>query len=317
MTGTKCPIWDTPAELLETPGLSKLYDSPRAGGKFWITGSAEAVLESANEKTKSLLTSWLCDQRHAGVETPKVDSDTIQLAQSRRQKPISQRLSSALLFIGNNIECLGESVKLLYDDDFYTQNCFAETESTEASEITELYSMLREIGRVEGIFNQSGQMNIRPTATGWQEIERLTTTQNDSSQAFVAMWFNDATDDAYKKGIYPALSDCGYKPMRIDEEEHNDKIDDRIIAEIKRSRFLVADFTCEPEKVRGGVYYEAGFAQGLGLPVIWTCKHASKNDLHFDTRQYSHIMWNSPEDLYTKLKNRIGATIGVGPLVRK
>ena len=53
-------------------------------------------------------------------------------------------------------------------------------------------------------------------------------------------------------------------------------IDDEIIAEIRRSWFVVADFTCgtvphEGKEVaipRGGVYYEAGFAQGLNVPLI-------------------------------------------------
>jgi hypothetical protein len=102
--------------------------------------------------------------------------------------------------------------------------------------------------------------------------------------------------------------------IRIDKKEHNNKIDDEILAEIRRSRFLIADFTCEPKNVRGGVYYEAGFAQGLGIPVIWTCRETSLADLHFDTRQYSHIVWKTPADLFTQLKNRIGATIGDGPL---
>jgi hypothetical protein len=51
---------------------------------------------------------------------------------------------------------------------------------------------------------------------------------------------------------------------------HNNKIDDEIVAEIRRSKFLLADFTCEKEKVRGGVYFEAGFGMRLGIPVIWT-----------------------------------------------
>jgi nucleoside 2-deoxyribosyltransferase len=102
--------------------------------------------------------------------------------------------------------------------------------------------------------------------------------------------------------------------MRIDAKEHVNKIDDEILAEIRRSKFLVADFTCETQKVRGGVYFEAGFAMALRKPVIWTCKQSSIDDLHFDTRQYNHIAWSSPDELCKKLKARIGAIIGDGPL---
>jgi nucleoside 2-deoxyribosyltransferase len=93
-------------------------------------------------------------------------------------------------------------------------------------------------------------------------------------------------------------------------------VDDEIIAEIRRSRFLVADFTCEPEKVRGGVYFETGFAMGLNIPIIWTCKDTSMKERHFDTRQFPHIVWTNSENLYKQLKARIGALIGQGPKKR-
>jgi nucleoside 2-deoxyribosyltransferase len=173
--------------------------------------------------------------------------------------------------------------------------------------------MLDESGFVRATFHSEGA-TVGPTVAGWQELDNLKRPRTDSAQVFVAMWFNKITDEAYINGIEPALSATGYRAIRIDKKEHNKKIDDEIIAEIRRSRFLIADFTCEPKNVRGGVYYEAGFAQGLGLPVIWTCKDTSLSDLHFDTRQYSHIVWRTPTDLGVQLRNRIGATIGDGPL---
>ncbi len=102
-----------------------------------------------------------------------------------------------------------------------------------------------------------------------------------------------------------ALEDTGYSAIRIDQKEHNNKIDDEIIAEIKKSKFLVADFTGH----RGGVYFEAGFAMGLKKPVIWTYRKDHLDSLHFDTRQYSHIIWETEDELYEKLLNRIQATI--------
>ncbi len=91
------------------------------------------------------------------------------------------------------------------------------------------------------------------------------------------MWFYDVTHAAYNDGIEHAIRDSGYRALRIDKKEHNNKIDDEIIAEIRRAKFLVADFTCENEKVRGGVYFEAGFAMGLRIPVIMdSCKGVSR-----------------------------------------
>ena len=101
--------------------------------------------------------------------------------------------------------------------------------------------------------------------------------------------------------------------MRIDKNLNVDKIDDEIIAEIRRSRFLVADFTHGEDGARGGVYYEAGFAYGLRLPVIYSCRKDMVDKLHFDTRQYYHIIWETPEELRDGLAQRIEARIGAGP----
>ena len=106
-----------------------------------------------------------------------------------------------------------------------------------------------------------------------------------------------------------------YRPIRIDKAEFNDRIDDEIIAEIRRSRFLVADFTQDGDSARGGVYYEAGFAHGLDRPVIFTCRKnvIDKGLIHFDTRQYNHIAWTTAEELRKRLADRIAAIIGDGP----
>ena len=58
----------------------------------------------------------------------------------------------------------------------------------------------------------------------------------------MAMWFDDEMDAAYSNGIEPAIIDAGYRPVRIDRKPDVNKIDDEIIAEIRRSRFLVSGF---------------------------------------------------------------------------
>lgn len=152
---------------------------------------------------------------------------------------------------------------------------------------------------------------LRVTPKGWNrvaDIERgIAALQY--KQAFVAMWFDGSMDQAWGSGFKLGVEEsAGIKAVRVDFKEHNDKICDVIIAEIRKSSFLVADFTGN----RGGVYFEAGFAKGLGIPVIFTCQKGKwEKKLHFDTRQYNHIIWENPEDLKTKLQNRIRATIQV------
>jgi hypothetical protein len=144
---------------------------------------------------------------------------------------------------------------------------------------------------------------------GWHRLDELRREERKSDQAFVAMWFDPSLDEVWENGFKDALKETGYNPIRVDLTEHNEKICDRIIAEIRKSGLVVADFTGQ----RGGVYFEAGFAMGLGIPVIWTCRDKDVEELHFDTRQYNHIVWTDPADLKKKLVNRVEATLPIRP----
>lgn len=145
---------------------------------------------------------------------------------------------------------------------------------------------------------------------GWRRIDELRATKVGGSQAFVAMWFDKQLDDAWLNGFKAGIEDTGsFKAIRIDAIEHNERIDDRILAEVRRSGLLVADFSGD----RAGVYFEAGFGLGLGIPVIWTCRSDFKNKLHFDTRQYNHIIWDAVGELRDRLSARILATIPLPP----
>ena len=151
------------------------------------------------------------------------------------------------------------------------------------------------------------------TVAGYARLAELKSRNPSSKQAFIAMWFDSTMEQAYLDGIKPGVEDAGYTPMRIDNKEHSNKIDDEIIAEIRRSRFVVADFTQGSLGARGGVYYEAGFAHGLNIPVIFCCRQDLIDDVHFDTRQYNHLVWKQPSHLRDTLAKRISAVIGDGP----
>jgi hypothetical protein len=153
---------------------------------------------------------------------------------------------------------------------------------------------------------------LRITPEGWNYLEALEAPTDESTTAFVAMWFNPDTDPLWKEGIRPGVYDSGYEPIRIDAVEHSNKIDDEIIAQIRECKFLVADFT----RQRGGVYFESGFAMGLGKRVIWCVNDADLNNVHFDNRQFNFLLWSEKDIGAFKeaLTNRIKAIFGKGPI---
>jgi len=119
------------------------------------------------------------------------------------------------------------------------------------------------------------------------------------------MSFDPGLKGVYDNGIKPAIEQEKWHPVKMDLVEHTNDIGDEMIAKIRRCRFMVADFTDQ----NPGVYFEAGFAQGLGRSVIWTCREDQKNDVHFDTEHRNHIFWKDADDLRERLRVRIAATI--------
>jgi hypothetical protein len=159
--------------------------------------------------------------------------------------------------------------------------------------------------RLGGMQGQSHQLTI--TARGWRHAKELQDAAPSGSQVFVAMRFSEALKPAYDDGIYRGLKEAGYDGVRVDRIMHNGTIDDRIIAEIRRSAFLVADLTDNAH----GVYFEAGYALGLGLEAIWTVRSDHLDAAHFDVKQYNMIVWNTPDELRERLRERVRATMPI------
>lgn len=156
------------------------------------------------------------------------------------------------------------------------------------------------------------------TPSGWARFEELTQgIRSRTNPAFVAMWFGDDDKRDDMNGVFAAIDaaveKAGYRAMRSDLQEHNDWVMDKIFGDIRVSPFVIADFTHH----RNGVYLEAGFARGLGIPVIHTCLRSDFDKAHFDTKQMNHILWDTASDLQTKLFHRIMGTIGEGPFARR
>lgn len=317
----KCPIWGTPAEVV-TVGENVDVSSPRAGGEYRLTGTACKVLDALPLEARARLTTWLVDQRRAGVKKPVVNVDVLKVSRDRRSLSLGDRKERLFRAIRATNPNLHFSFKLAgsVDDDyhFWHRHLGAWTESAnpEGGDVPRLCELAEE----DGLLRRHGG-HAYLTSQGWSFLEQLGQHGADTSQVFVAMWFSPEMQAAYDEGISLAIRDAGYIPLRIDAKEHNNKIDDEIIAEIKLSRFVVADFTAGQVEAdrkfvhlpRGGVYYEAGFARGLGMEVVSCVRSDQVDQVHFDTRQISHVLWDTPAMLRDRLYSRIVATVGSAP----
>lgn len=318
-----CPIWTTEAALLSGSLSSTAHVfSVRSGGEYLVTDSAIEQLARATARQRAILTSWLVEQRRTGASAPVISTAVLETVFQNRPLKFSEKREGFFRALAAAGHKPGPNIWFAdkFDGDIHQplhpQAIMAWMGVETFREAIAIILMLRD----EGCLGY-GNNEIEIAAKGFERMEQLEARGADTLQAFVAMWFDPSMKEAWRTGFAPGIRDAGYEPFRIDGLEHNGKIDDAIVAEIKRSRFLIADFTCGGIEVkkefqphpRGGVYYEAGLAHGLGLDVIFTCREDRMKWLHFDTRQFAHIVWTTPADLRSQLYNRIAATLKEAP----
>jgi nucleoside 2-deoxyribosyltransferase len=118
-------------------------------------------------------------------------------------------------------------------------------------------------------------------------------------------------DRVYESCWKPAVTAAGFTLKRLDEQQPAGLIDDRLRVEIRQSRFLIAELTDQNR----GAYWEAGYAEGLGKPVIYTCRRDVFEEQatapHFDTNHHLTVVWELEElaDASSRLKATIRATL--------
>jgi hypothetical protein len=97
--------------------------------------------------------------------------------------------------------------------------------------------------------------------------------------------------------IEGVISEAGGIAIRIDKEHALEDLVGRIKKEIRGSQFVVADLTDE----RPSCYFEAGYAEALGKPVIYVASKQSvarpgtKTAIHFDIHMNMNYFSNHAE----------------------
>jgi nucleoside 2-deoxyribosyltransferase/endogenous inhibitor of DNA gyrase (YacG/DUF329 family) len=299
---SKCPVCREQSEInRDNRNDAFNVKCPRCGD-YSVSRNAKVSLngEKINDRQRANISGWIRENQRCNIEKAILDR------LERLPTPsFHSRADKILLAIEQITEYAGQLVEIEVPKFTGLAWCFDNRELVEILEYLCLSKRVSSDGFKSRDFIKSA-FKILPD--GWAHLEKLKSINADMQQGFVAMWFDPSMARVYEEAIDPGIDGAGYKPFKIDQKEHTGKIDDEIIAQIRRSRFVVADFTGH----RGGVYFEAGFARGLGIEVIWTCREDHLNDIHFDIRQYNCIVWaeNNLEDFRKRLQYRIESVLG-------
>jgi hypothetical protein len=241
----------------------------------------------------------------------KIDSQRLNdlLANTQLPKP-AELLDNFILWLGNAQASLGASCEV-------PDNLGSLIGATEPDDVAFLVDHCKKVGLTEGSVERfgSGAFQIMPlnlTIDGWLRFEELKRGASTARSAFMAMQFgNPELDGLYTNQLVSAVAAVGFDLKRVDENQPAGLIDDHLRVKIRQSRFLIADLTHQNR----GAYWEAGYAEGLGKPVIYMCRKDVFEDkalgTHFDTNHHLTVVWDPSNipDFIKRLKDTIRATL--------
>jgi hypothetical protein len=248
------------------------------------------------------LSGWVREQNAAGIDVADITPEVSKAAAQRPLPGLKDRSDRVLTYLAREFP----RTELYFVPDAIARSL--ELQGVAYCRDHRDASLLLHILEDEN-FLRGGTSGMFLTIKGILAAEALGRSVSQSAQCFVAMSFDESMREAYTNGFYPAIGQAGYRAFRIDGKDYVGGISDEMIAEIRRSRFMIADYTMQSDNV----YFESGFGLGLGLIVIPTCREDHAELLHFDIRHLNALHWKNTEDLVRKLSQRIRAVLGAGP----
>lgn len=340
-----CPIWDRAYEGVEIKPEGKSFWPTHVKTEITLMPDAPGILQGLGKQEKIRLSYWITDHRRQDDQPPRLDREQI-WTWLRSRPSIEER---SLSFIRELIDQSNASSRIFwfqyggYEQYGYQQmyNYWKSHEDRfgpiHVAGCQALFSLLiasdcvHENGLHEFFIYAREQnwidLEIGPKSKGYvcqiklparAFVEEKVRTRGQGRRGFMAMWFDCSMEEAWQNGFKPAIRKAGYEPYRVNEDHYTGLVYDKIIASIRQSRFVVADLTCnnvcDQDRARGNVYYEAGFAEGLNIPVILTCRHDSLANIHFDLKPHVTIVWRDAADLQKQLTLRIQRLLGQGPV---
>ncbi len=310
MIDERCPICDLLLEEKGASGNNYQYRCQRCG-TFQLTVTAKHMLVhefSGADDLKRAVLSHAVRKMQASTEWPQLTSHSCEqiLKQSGLPKPVEQA-QNLLLWLGKAAEA---------SDSIVTESCEALQAIIGGRRPESVYYVASYLVNQGSItYDRTDNAKLTPPLRfqmkfeGWGRYDQLMHESAESRIAFMAMKFGDPELDAIVENVFrPAVAAAGFELRILTDVPKAGLIDDRLRVEIRRSRFLIADITHQ----NPGAYWEAGFAEGLGKPVIYTCKKEAfaAGASHFDTNHHLTVMWHEDAKQVTEdLKGTVRATL--------
>lgn len=286
----------------------EFFSCPQCGDYFASRGALSVLpTKLKSKKDSSAKISHMLRHAYEYGKIPTLYSNAINEILKRKLPNPREQADLFIRWLGKTIDGPGEMI----DIDSVNHRSIIGAKSDDGFAL--IVKHLIENGMLKG--NAFGTMgtpfgaNITLSFEAWDYYEDLNRGSSNYRKAFIAMEFGDQVLNQIVDSVFkPSVKQAGFDLFKLDDEPKAGLVDDRLRVEIQSSQFLIADLSHD----NPGAYWEAGYAEGLGKPVIYTCEKSKfdKEKTHFDTNHHLTIIWDSedPNDAGKSLKATIRAT---------
>lgn len=302
----KCLICEEQSDKpIVDPRLNNMICNCINCGQFLITAEAKNELDAipTGDQVKRSVLSHAIRKMQAS-ETPSLTFNLLKKIVEKKPPTAPEQCDNFILWLGNKLDFAGATIPIR------PETCRAILGAVNKYAFNQVIQHLKKQNLIE--FESEQNANGTLTVEGWDYYRKLCQNNPQSRTAFMAMQFDNQDLDQLVKDVFkPAVAKTGFELFSLNDKDKQRAglIDDRLRVEIRNARFLITDLTDD----NSGAYWEAGFAEGLGKPVIYICEKAKfeKEKTHFDTNHHLTVKWdkNSPQDAAEELKATIRATL--------
>lgn len=245
---------------------------------------------------------------YAGAHRQPIDFEKV-LKENILPTPIEQ-INNMVLFLGERSKFLGKNLDF---DSVLTYQLNAWAGIINEENFLALIQALEEFDYIsQKSIHSENLISVKLSLKGWEYFKSLQERNPESKQIFMAMKFEDNAKHFVNTHLKPLTQKLGFDLKLLDEIISEESlIDDKLRVEIKKSRLLICDLTHGNQ----GAYWEAGYAEGLGISVLYICSKTAFNSKttkpHFDVNHQEIFTWADDESSIADFKEQLKAKIAL------
>lgn len=302
--------------LVGSVGLKTRYECEICGRYDASSSVLEDGLDTQHDRLTSIQRAVLSHRIREANDvrnvTPLLTTYEVEdiIANGRLPSPIQQAIS-IIRFVGDRVAASGIPVNHLPP---YFHAAVGSPNRNSAMSIARQLVHTGSLKAIEAGEMQSPDQIIQVDLTlkGWERYEAERHGQLSGNYGFIALKFGDPVLDPFVKDIIkPAISALGFELVDMRDAAEAGVIDNVMRARIRDSAFVLVDLTHANE----GAYWEAGYAEGLGKPVLYLCNRQvfDETGTHFDTNHCTTVLWDAatPEPFTEELKATLRRSLGL------